>query len=297
MNLAPWIELIHARRQTGRVELPADAAPRLQKLAGIRAVVFDIYGTLFSSGVGDISLASEQDRNDALQATLSDNDIRLTRAGHATRIDAMLHTWIQKHQEDRRAEGIEYPEVEIRDVWVDFIQDLVTLELVEPDFDADIQTLVIDYETRVNPTQAMPHLVETLEALYQRELTMSIISNAQFYSPLLFDTFLNQDFQQLGFCPECSVWSYDILEGKPSKNLYEISAKQLQQHHEIAAEQVLYVGNDMRNDIWPAQLVGFKTALFAGDRRSLRRRQDHPNCKDRIADIEITDLLQLLDCI
>ena len=297
MNLAPWIELIHARRQTGSVELPADAAPRLQKLQGIRAVVFDIYGTLFSSGVGDISLATEQDRDDALKATLRANDIRLTQAGHSTRFDAMLHRWIQSHQEDRRAEGIEYPEVEIRDVWVDFIQDLVDQALVEADLDVDIETLIIDYETRVNPTQAMPHLMETLEALYERERTMSIISNAQFYSPLLFDTFLNQDFQQLGFCPECSVWSYDMLEGKPSKHLYEVSASLLHQHHGITAEQVLYVGNDMRNDIWPAQLVGFKTALFAGDRLSLRRREDHPACKDRVADLEITDLLQLLDCI
>ena len=58
---------------------------------------------------------------------------------------------------------------------------------------------------------------------------------------------------------------------------------------------VLYVGNDMLNDIYPAAKAGFKTALFAGDSRSLRLRKDKPKCKYLSADIVITDLIQLLD--
>ena len=57
------------------------------------------------------------------------------------------------------------------------------------------------------------------------------------------------------------------------------------------------MGNDIRNDIWPAQSVGFKTALFAGDKLSLRRRKDDPQCKQIEADLEITQLHQLLDCL
>jgi putative hydrolase of the HAD superfamily len=44
-------------------------------------------------------------------------------------------------------------------------------------------------------------------------------------------------------------------------------------------------------------MVGFKTALFAGDARSLRLRENQPKCQNLFADIVITDLLQLLNYI
>ena len=62
----------------------------------------------------------------------------------------------------------------------------------------------------------------------------------------------------------------------------------------IPKDSVLYVGNDMLNDIFPAQKEGFKTGLFAGDVRSLRLRSDEPVCENLSADIVITDLVQLL---
>jgi putative hydrolase of the HAD superfamily len=65
----------------------------------------------------------------------------------------------------------------------------------------------------------------------------------------------------------------------------------------MSAHSVLYIGNDMLNDIYPAKKAGFRTALFAGDARSLRLRENHPKCKDLSADIIITDLIQILDHI
>lgn len=297
MNKDHWLKLIHDRRQTCPVELPEDAAPRLVTLQGIKAVVFDIYGTLFSSGVGDISLATEQNRDASLKAVLRDNSIQISTTGEQARIDDVLHSVIHAHQNRRREDGIDYPEVEIRAVWVDFIQQLVTDGLIEQEFEADIETLVIDYESRVNPTQAMPGLESTLANLRARGLLLSIISNAQFCTPLLFDTYLEKNLEGLGFLLDCAVWSYEQLEGKPSVRLYELSAELLKTRHGIDPSEVLYVGNDLRNDVWPAQLVGYKTALFAGDRLSLRRRQDDPRCKDVVADLEITALEQLFDCV
>ena len=295
--LDTWTKLIRSRCQTGPVHLPEDAEARLQKLPGIRAVIFDVYGTLFSSGVGDISLATEQNRDSELKSTLSDNGIQLTAEGHDARFDDRLHEHIHAHQAARREDGIEYPEVEIREVWVDFIQALVADGLIGDDFEADIETLVIDYESRVNPTQAMPELEATLSELHQRGQVLGIISNAQFYTRLLFDTYLHKSLSELHFDERIHVWSYRELEGKPSQALYRLSAAHLKEQHQIEAEEVLYVGNDMRNDIWPASEVGFKTALFAGDTLSLRRRKDHPNCAQLSADLEITPLSQILDCI
>ena len=53
----------------------------------------------------------------------------------------------------------------------------------------------------------------------------------------------------------------------------------------------------MLNDIFPAQKVGFKTALFAGDQRSLRLRADDPRCRELTPDLVVTDLGQLIGLI
>lgn len=289
-----WLSLITDRRQTARVSPPADAVPRLPELKDIRAVVFDVYGTLFSSGVGDISLATEEDRDAVLRAVLKGNGIPITEAASGRRFDEALHRLIRAHQEERRSEGIEYPEVEIRLVWADLLQQLAKDGEIAAAPSVDIDSLVIDYETRVNAIQPMPGLAELLAELRARGLVLSVISNAQFYTPLLFEAFLGESIEALGFCPRCNVWSYAELEGKPSQQLYRLAAERLNEHHALSPKQCLYIGNDMRNDIWPAQALGFRTALFAGDRLSLRRREDHPACKDLQADAEITELRQIL---
>jgi putative hydrolase of the HAD superfamily len=57
------------------------------------------------------------------------------------------------------------------------------------------------------------------------------------------------------------------------------------------------VGNDKLNDIWPATQLGLKTALFAGDQRSLRLRENDVRCSGLEPDLVITRLSQLSDFI
>jgi len=53
----------------------------------------------------------------------------------------------------------------------------------------------------------------------------------------------------------------------------------------------------MRNDMGPAARLGFRTALFAGDARSLRRREGDPWCAGIVPDLVVTDLVDLLHCV
>jgi putative hydrolase of the HAD superfamily len=67
----------------------------------------------------------------------------------------------------------------------------------------------------------------------------------------------------------------------------------LQALHGIDPKQVLFIGNDMRNDIHPAQLSGSHTVLFAGDQRSLRRRDGDPQLRGLHPDRVLNQLDQL----
>jgi putative hydrolase of the HAD superfamily len=60
---------------------------------------------------------------------------------------------------------------------------------------------------------------------------------------------------------------------------------------------VLHVGNDVLNDVLPAAAIGFRTALFAGDRRSLRRRDGDPRVASITPDIVLIHLRDLLSCV
>ena len=122
---------------------------------------------------------------------------------------------------------------------------------------------------------------------------MGIISNAQFYTPLLFEWFLNANLTELGFTPELVLLSYCYGQAKPSGLLFQRAVEQLKEMG-IHKRSVLYLGNDMLNDIYPAHTVGFQTALFAGDARSLRWRKKDWRCRDLSADLVITDLMQLV---
>ena len=73
--------------------------------------------------------------------------------------------------------------------------------------------------------------------------------------------------------------------------MFEKLKEQLYNNYGILGKETLYVGNDMLNDIKTASLSGFRTVLFAGDRRSLRLRKDI--CQDIVPDTVITCLDQL----
>jgi putative hydrolase of the HAD superfamily len=142
----------------------------------------------------------------------------------------------------------------------------------------------------------MPGLDETLRTLQHRGLKMGIISNAQFFTPLLFEWFLGAPPAPLGFDDDLTLYSYQCGEAKPSQSLFDICASRLRDLG-FPPESVVYIGNDMLNDIVPAANAGWQTALFACDRRSLRLRRNREDCLKRHPDLVITDLRQLFDWI
>lgn len=264
--------------------------PVLPCLAGIRAVVFDIYGTLFISGSGDISLARSGDKSPAVAEALATAGFKVLEP-EAPWSESLIDA-IERFRETRRLDGIEWPEVRIGEVWSDLIATATARNWLRGT--GDVELAIVDHECRVNPAWPMPGLGDILSHLKKAGVPMGIVSNAQFYTPLLFPALLGEALDEIGFDPDLQVWSYREREGKPSKALYQKLRDKLAPRA-ISTGETLYLGNDLRNDIWPARELGFRTALFAGDGRSLRWRRDDPACRDVRPDIVLTDLRQLVE--
>ena len=247
----------------------------------LRCVLFDIYGTLFISGSGDISLAE--------QNSLQMKAIKTLRVKYGinntprTLLDEFYRAIKTRHAKLKN-KGIDFPEVKIDQIWQRVLQHANQ---------NTVRQFAAEFELIANPVYPMPNLAKILAAVRQEGLLMGIISNAQFYTPYLFNWFLDSDPEDLGFKPDLIFYSYRFEVAKPSSMLFKMAAERLKTK-EIQPSSVLYVGNDMLNDIYPAKTAGFQTALFAGDKRSLRLRKNDPRCKNLNADLIVTDLSQLI---
>jgi putative hydrolase of the HAD superfamily len=131
------------------------------------------------------------------------------------------------------------------------------------------------YELAVNPVFPKPGVPELLTKIKKSGIILGLISNAQFFTPLLFEAFWGKPPEALGFDPRLLFYSFKIGEAKPSPVLFERAASRLNSQN-IPPDAALFVGNDMLNDIYGAASRGFTTALYAGDPRSLRLRQGNP---------------------
>lgn len=242
---------------------PTGTEARLPILKGIQHLVFDVYGTLLISGAG--APPSLHEREKTLRQFISEYN-------SDTLPDFFLSVYFENliaksHTESRKA-GVDYPEVNIRDIWVEFF---TSLGLVGP---LNLDDFILRYELATNPSWPMPGAQDIMS----HPLAAGIVSNAQFYTPQIMEAFQLPKLEH-------TLFSYNYGEAKPGTFLFKKLAQK------VNPAETLYLGNDRLKDIAPAALCGFKTALFAGDQRSLRlhsHRKDLPE-----PDAIVTSLSQI----
>ncbi|MGE9297017.1 MAG: HAD family hydrolase [Puniceicoccales bacterium] len=286
----------HSREMT-----PVDTgvAPKLKKLKGIRCVLFDIYGTLFQSGVGDISLVAQdksKEREKLIRQSIEEVGFMLQ--DEKTPINELFLDTIKAEQDIKRDNGKPFPEVDIIGVWEDLLGQLEAYDLIKGRTTRNnLMQLATLFESRVNPVYPMPGVLDVIEGCHDKGVSIGLVSNAQAFTPLLFDAFFEDGPHDLGIEEVLCIYSFEHGVAKPGQDIYRIAMERMQALDGINPGETLYIGNDVRNDIWPAQELGFKTALFAGDKRSLRLREDDDDCKDVKPDVVLTDLEQVVECL
>jgi len=227
---------------------------------GIRGVVFDVYGTLVISASGDIGVAAADQQEVVIRSILGDLGVPVPRG--VVSLSQRLVQLIREDHDRSRAAGIEYPEVEIREIWG---------ELLGIEDGGLLESVAIAHECATNPVWPMPGAAELLGELERGGLVLGIVSNAQFYTPVMFEALFGESLEGLGFDPELCHFSYRHRRAKPGCRLFERLCESLGGRGMDPGE-VLYIGNDALNDIHPAAKLGLRTVLFAGDRRSYRPR-------------------------
>lgn len=302
-------ELIEIFASSTRTDepVPPDAPAGKSSHLEVSCVLFDVYGTLFSSASGDVGTAQSMSNDSVFAEALKRVGLSARKEGPRAAREAFFDEINRRHTEDRRR-GVDYPEVEISEVWEAVLARLDDDGLLErdprgtaPPGGAQSEALPLRlaawYERLSNPVVPMPGAVSTIRSLALAGALLGIVSNAQFYTPLLFPALLGEEHTRLGFREELCAWSYRFGRAKPAVELFSKVLERLESNFGIEPASTLYVGNDMLNDVWTAHRAGCRTALFAGDKRSLRLRAEDPRCETLQPDLVIRALPDLLEAL
>lgn len=285
---------------TARVPRIPDVPMRTGPIPGIRAVLFDVYGTILTTGLGEAGhVLHPRNPADAAFQALESAGFRLLSPDSGSHAAAQVQEAIRSTHARAHEVGTEFPEVDIRECWRNALRELNASGDVEGEVTPRIiERLAIEYECRINPSWPMPGLRATLNRLHRAGMRIGIVSNAQFYTPLILRAFNHETGWQDGlWCEGAFAWSYEMREAKPSSRLVGRAVEFLGRSHDLPPESILCVGNDVKLDIVPAAQRGCRTALFAGDTQSLRLDSNDASPARVFPDLVIPDLGTLADAL
>lgn len=270
-----------------------------QSPPSFKALLIDVYGTLVCSGVGDISISEETNEDShfftSVMCSLDNSSIWLSKAKNESILPSQLfrNLILESHRKSR-LEGISYPEVNILQIWNQLLfqwggEDLYNQLNLE-----SIISIATRYECLVNPVWLYDGVETSLKSIRDAGIPIGIISNSQFYTPIMLEYFLKSSLEEFGIQQDISTWSYHEGIGKPSTDLYSIARGKVKSRFGLDPEDCLYLGNDMLKDVAASKSLGFKTGLFCGDTRSLRLRENEEKCKDVQPDWCFSDWSELI---
>ncbi len=300
MNLSYLDHLEPFLKEIQPMELqPTGAEPSYSRDESIKAVIFDIYGTLIISASGDIMQAG-YDASMFKRALDASGFEILVSDEELMGIHTIFEEEVTQGKADAKAAGTPFPELNIVEIWKKTLTRAEEQGIIRGIEKADLKLFTFIFELSSNQVWPMPKMKEAIAALQEKGYPLGIVSNAQFYTPVMMNYFFSgkihgEEFLD-GFERDLSVFSYKMLKGKPDPIVYEALVEPLAKRG-LKPSEVLYVGNDMLKDMYASSLVGFKTCFYAGDMRAYRLRKDHPEASKIQPDYIITELSQLLEIV
>jgi putative hydrolase of the HAD superfamily len=227
----------------------------------VRAVIFDVYGTLLEVGPPPPDADARWQR---LFRELLQVDPRLTRLDFSVAAGRV----IARHHEAARARAIPWPEVQWPAVVVEVLPELARMP--GPDREEFIFRHIQTGHTTRMPVEA----ADTLRWLKDRGFLLGIASNAQAYT--LQELQAGLGTHGLGmelFEPALRFWSFEHGFSKPDPHVFQDLTTRLAGFG-VTPRETLMVGDRLDNDIAPAQAHGWQAwqvgASGEGDWAGLR---------------------------
>lgn len=286
---------------------PAKATPYLAPLDGIKAVVWNVYGTLLTISDGQLLLRHPQAirMQVAMEKTIHEFNMWASmtrRPGQPW--EYFLPKYNDAVEQATLAGGCQkgdFPEVNSAQVWAKLLELLSRKEYEYDedrygDWDEYAEKVAYFFQLCLQGCQGAKSALQSVTAVAEAGLQQGLLAEAQPYTLAQ----LLQGLERQGrlpplaklFAPGCLIQTYELGVRKPSLSLYRQCRERFGEL-DIAPEQILYVSSRVAEDLAVAKQQGFRTALFAGDKLSLKATA--AECKDPATkpDRLITNLNQI----
>lgn len=287
--------------------VPAQATPYLKPLADLRAVLWNVYGTLLRISEGELLFQHPQPirMEVALDKTIQEFNMWASMTRHPGAPWQYLQEKYLNLVDEQRLAGTgykgEYPEINSAKVWRRVLGLLEEKEYTyDEDFYGDMDELSAKvayfFHASLQSVEAAPNALSALDAGLQAGLRQGLLAETQPFTlvQLLRALRAQGTLSGLGelLLPEHMTLSHQEGRRKPSKSLYLQALAGLVPLG-IEPRQVLLVGTRLRDDLAVAKACGMRTALYAADKTSLRATAEELRDPDLRPDRLITDLIQI----
>jgi putative hydrolase of the HAD superfamily len=220
----------------------------------IRAIIFDLYGTLLEVGPPPIDAEANWQR---LFQDLFQTEPRLSRLDFSVACSRV----IARHHEVARARGIDWPEIDWASVVAEVLPDLTRLP------ERDREAFFLRHIRTGHTTRLTAATATALREFKARSLWLGIVSNAQAYTRReLEEALAGHGLTTSLFESDLCFWSYEYGFSKPDPHVFQILTTRLQARG-IRPDETLMVGDRPDNDVQPARAFGWQTWQWgpAGD--------------------------------
>jgi FMN phosphatase YigB (HAD superfamily) len=313
LTLEQYAELLDTRS-----DLPWPAAPEIKPAKAvtalavlpIKAVFWTVYGTLVAVPTGELQFEHEHDfvTDAALDKVIKEFRMWNSMGRKPGAPSAFLKELYRKALTTLRMTGTggeRYPEVQVERVWDDIVKKLSQKEYT---FDAAtygsmneyVKKIAYFYHASIQGAGAYPGAADALKLVAGRGVLNGLLTDGQCFTAAQLNRCLRQQdsaFELAATVPaNLRLISADHRARKPSETLFR-AAIQAAMARGITPGEILHVGSNLTRDLIPAKKLGFRTALFAGDRNSLVATPEQLKDRATRPDVLLTELPQVLEVI
>lgn len=282
------------------------ATPFVKHLPDIRAVLWDVYGTLLRVSDGRFTLFPDDEVR--LQIALDKTIHEFNMWNHMYRkpgppwqsMIGLYKSTIERQAMQSAARG-DVTEVNLVETWGSIIMRLFEKEYkfdegLYGNLDEFSEKVAYFFHSCLQGTTARSGAVQAMTDIGGNQLLQGFLSNGQSFT-------LVQTLRALAlqgslpplyelFRPQTIILSHDVGVKKPSRSLYTYAIDRLRTLG-VEAREILHVSCRLTTDLFPARALGMKTALLVAEKSGLE--VDAAMLKDpaKKPDRLLTDLSQL----
>jgi FMN phosphatase YigB (HAD superfamily) len=281
---AEWLSERKLRWPAAPRREPVNAAPYLKPLPGIKAVAWDVYGTLLRITDGELLFQHPQQMRMEVALDKAVQEFNMwnsmsRKPGAPWEYMQQLYT---RAYDDLRMAGSgrkgDLTEVDAAQLWRKVLGKLDQNEYkydqaLYGDLDELAEKIAYFFHSSLQGVEAASDALPALTAVSDAGLVQGLIADGQCFTlvQLLRGLQAQGSVPAIGplFHPGAVTLSYQEGVRKPSKSLYQTALDRFRTL-DIEPAQVLYVSARLREDLAVAKSVGLRTVLYAGDKVSLR---------------------------